>query len=368
MPPPVADRHGACPDLPNLTGIRFLAAFWVLGFHAMPRTGLPRPVAAFWSAGFSGVSLFFVLSGFILAHVYGAAAVDDRPFPARRFLVARFARVYPAYAAALLFAIPAFVRELRVVVDPPAASAISGICLASVTMTQAWIPGWGCWWNCPGWSLSAEAFFYLVFPFSAPRLLRLRPEALAAVAVGLLLLGLAVGASLDHGPGTWTARLWLTSWTPLVRLPEFLLGVCAARLLRASDGRPLVGAASGWSAAVIVLTVTMLPAPLWGGLLLWPGLALPFAVIIASLSSAEGRGLLASPALQRLGNASYSLYLIHAVGHSYYLAVVNRLIGRGHDGSWLSFLVYTVLIIGASLLMHDYIEMPARVRLRRAFA
>ena len=130
---PNDSRPAAGRDLPNLTGIRFLAAFWVLGFHTMPRSGLPRPVAAFWDAGFSGVSLFFVLSGFILAHVYGGSAVSDRPFPSQRFLVARFARVYPAYAAALVFSLPAFVRELLVTPTAPAGAALSGVCLASIT-------------------------------------------------------------------------------------------------------------------------------------------------------------------------------------------------------------------------------------------
>jgi len=375
MPPPVASRANPVPDLPYLTGIRFLAAFWVLGFHTMPRTGLPRPVVAFWNAGFSGVSLFFVLSGFILAHVYGNTAATVRPFPARRFLVARFARVYPAYAAALVFAVPLLVHDLRTAVNPPAGVVLSGVCFTSITMLQAWIPGWGCWWNCPGWSLSAEAFFYLSFPFIAPALMRLRPGALAAVAGAALLFAFAVGASQPDASRavgatqvSWAVRLWLTPWTPLVRLPEFVLGICAARLLRTAEGRPRVGALGGWLAAAVVVAATVLPSPWQSGLLLWPGLALPFAVIVASLSTADGRGLLASPALQRLGNASYSLYLIHSVGHGYYLAAVNRLIGRTFAVSWTSFLVYAGLIIGASLVMHDVIEMPARLRFRRAFA
>lgn len=373
MPRPAPNQGTAALDLPNLTGLRFLAAFWVLGYHTMPRTGLPRPVAAFWDAGFSGVSLFFVLSGFILAHAYGSDAVADRRFPARRFFVARFARVYPAYAAALLFALPALFRDLRVIPEAPSGATLSGICVASVTMTQAWIPGWGCWWNCPGWSLSAEAFFYLAFPLLAPRLLRLRAGPLAAVGIGAWLVALTVSAGLDDAArattamsGAWTTQLGLTAWTPLVRLPEFVLGVCAARLLRRDDGQPRLGAVAGWTAAAVVVAAVAFPQPWWRhSLVLWPGLALPFALIIASLATANGRGPLASPLLQRLGNASYSLYLIHAVGHGYFLAAVNRLVSRDVAGTWPSFAVYVVLIIGTSLVMHDLIEQPARTWIRR---
>lgn len=372
MPPRTASGLRVARDLPNLTGIRFLAAFWVLGFHAMPLAGLPRPVVAFWSAGFSGVSLFFVLSGFILAHVYGEAATGEAPFPTRPFLLARLARVYPAYLAALLFALPGFVRALLVEPRAPSGATLGGVCLASLMMIQAWIPGWGCWWNCPGWSLSVEAFFYLAFPFLATRLLRASPGVLVAVAIGASCAAFAVAVGLADGSrsattlsGSWTARLWLTAWTPLVRLPEFAVGICAARVLRTSDGRPRIGAIGGWTAAGVVFLVAALSPSRLQGLLLWPGLTLPFAFMIAALSSPDGRGLLASPIFQRLGNASYSLYLIHAVGHGYFLAAVNRIVGRGYDTSWPTFLVYLPLVVGASLVMHDYIEKPARAWIRR---
>lgn len=70
MQPGGARQGPAAADLPALTGVRFIAAFWVLCYHAVPRTGLPAPVAAVVDAGYSGVSLFFVLSGFILTHAY----------------------------------------------------------------------------------------------------------------------------------------------------------------------------------------------------------------------------------------------------------------------------------------------------------
>lgn len=365
MPLRSADRLSAGKDLPSLTGLRFIAALWVLGFHTLPRTGLPRPVAAFWNAGWAGVSLFFVLSGFILMHVYGGAAAAPQPFRTRDFLVARLARVYPAYLAALLFAVPEFARSLHLNPGAPSGATLAGVCLSAVTMTQAWIPGWGCWWNCPGWSLSVEAFFYLTFPLLAPVIGRLRRPTTATLGLGVWLLALAVVISLSRSDGPERVfRFGLTAWTPLLRLPEFIVGMCAAHALRRPDGMPRVSMWTGGMAAGVIFAASMLPASPWRGGLLWPGLTLPFAIVIGALSSPRSRSPLAWPWLQRLGNASYSLYLFHAVGHGYLLAVINRTIGRGHDAAWLTFAVYLVLALWSSVLMHDLVEVPARLAIR----
>lgn len=340
----------------------------------MPRADLPAPLAAIAAGGYSGVSLFFVLSGFILAHVYGDAAASHR-LSTRAFLIARFARIYPAYLAALIFALPDFVRSLHVDASAPAGAGLVGVCVAAVSMTQAWIPGWGCRWNCPGWSLSAEAFFYLAFPFIAPRLLALHTRTIGTV--GLLAWAVAVAIAMfttTEGPGEAPLHITrlvipgLTAWTPLVRLPEFVLGICAARVLRTPSGLPRIGVAGAAAATLVLIAAAAQPPSLWRGLSLWPGLALVYAVLIAACSHPDHRSVLSTPALQRLGNASYSLYLVHAVGHGYFLAVVNRTWGREHAGGWIAFLMYVPLTIALSILMHDRVEVPWRRRLRTALA
>jgi peptidoglycan/LPS O-acetylase OafA/YrhL len=341
----------------------------------MPRADLPAPIASVVAGGYSGVSLFFVLSGFILAHVYGEAAAPGRPFPAKQFLIARFARVYPAYLAALVFAVPALVRDLHVRPDAPTGATVTGICLSTVTMVQAWVPGWGCWWNCPGWSLSVEAFFYLSFPLIAPVLLRRRTATLAAVGVSAWLLALVLGAFTVAEIANEAALPWmqfrlpgLTAWTPVVRLPEFVLGMCASRVLRTQAALPRVGMLGGGLAVAVVLAVASLAPSDWSSLLLWPGLSLLYAIVIVALSSPLHRSVLSSRALQRLGNASYSLYLLHAVAQGYLLAAINRTWGPEHAGGWVVFLIYVAIVLTMSILMHDWVEVPARRRLRAALA
>ena len=88
-------------QLHELTSARFFAAMAVLLGHFQPYIGLPPWLG--WMAGGFGVSFFFVLSGFILTYRYWddfAAGVAGRPY--RRYIVARFARIYPCYALALV--------------------------------------------------------------------------------------------------------------------------------------------------------------------------------------------------------------------------------------------------------------------------
>ena len=88
------------PDLRALTTLRFLAALWVVLFTAWQYLDIGVvPVAV--TKGYLGVEVFFVLSGFILSHVYLEAAGRKEGFSYRGFLWARIARVYPLHLVTL---------------------------------------------------------------------------------------------------------------------------------------------------------------------------------------------------------------------------------------------------------------------------
>ena len=93
-PAPPAAATGGRPAgfRPDVEGLRAIAVLSVLAYHA----GLPLI-----TGGFGGVDVFFVLSGFILSHVYLAQAGEKR-FSYGRFLWARVARVYPLHIATLI--------------------------------------------------------------------------------------------------------------------------------------------------------------------------------------------------------------------------------------------------------------------------
>ena len=127
-------------------------------FHAYPgfirRYPLPHALETFLSHGYLAVGLFFLLSGFILAYTYDGNI--DGHANRVRFWEARFARIYPVYLLSLVMAF-AFAGELAL-----------GTRAAVVAMVQAWNPfnpDMAGAWNYPAWTLSAEAFFYICFPF-----------------------------------------------------------------------------------------------------------------------------------------------------------------------------------------------------------
>lgn len=315
-------------QLHALTGLRFLAALHVVVLHVVRPAlrGAPEWAANLAATGYVGVSLFFVLSGFILTYTYTDARGAFTAQPPR-FWVARIARVYPVYLLGLLVSLPFFLHWVshRVAVDGALIGATKGgvVAGADLLLLQSWWSPIAAVWNFPSWSLSCEAVFYLLFPFAAVPLARLPRRRLALVAVGLYaallvppLLYLAVRpdgavpATVDSG------ALWLTvlKFQPLLRLPEFLLGIVVGRLYmtRASD-RPRRAAALSTGAALVLLLVLTdsahIPYPL-----LHNGLLAPlFALLIYGL--ADGSGALAralgSSWLVLLGEASYALYILH---------------------------------------------------------
>lgn len=331
----------------------------------MPRTALPKPAAAVAATGYLGVGVFFVLSGFILTYVYGLAA-EDGTLVRRDFWRARLARIYPAYAAALVFTIPLLVRNLLVAPGPSGATLL-GIAATTISLTQAWIPGWGVWWNTPGWSLSAEVFFYLVFPLLAPWVLRRGLR--ASIVLGLSCAGVtaALGLLLDGAAGGDAGRLsvamlgWITAWTPMVRLPEFVLGMFAGHLYLRGVRLPQI---AGTLAAAALVGVAMSTSTKSGSVARLAAVGLCIAVFIGARASSTARGVLGAPWMVRLGNASYALYLFHGTTHSYFLAVANRTLGREWAQGYTAFFVYTLIAAGIALLVHDRLELPARRFLR----
>jgi peptidoglycan/LPS O-acetylase OafA/YrhL len=155
--PPQADRRPATPKLHALTSLRFFAAAMIVLFHSQGYFGAIAPLQRFTLT--QGVCFFFVLSGFILTYAY--PSLDGRGV--QRFLVSRLARIVPLHLAALLLYVlllPAWYRD-------SVSSATHGAGLLTAFLMQAWVPLYRVQtaFNGVSWSLSAECFFYLCFPF-----------------------------------------------------------------------------------------------------------------------------------------------------------------------------------------------------------
>lgn len=392
MPPAHQTNLGS--PLPALTGARFFAAFAVVVYHygAAPLAAVSPTLGTLSSIGPAAVSFFYVLSGVVLTW----GCTDARGVPKRApgvFWGQRAARILPAYLVALALSLPAFaVHALQAFPVAGALARIGGGLLAGVLLVQAWLPPLASGLNTPGWSISCEAFFYLVFPGlvvalrrDAPgvpwgRALLLWMAALAAPLLGILALkaGLLPAGHFptltdDEPAAELLARL--LSYFPLLRLPEFALGLLLGHALRNTPPSPRSVAADtarelGLVAALVVAAWVLgsgAPARLFGLPLanrIWieGGLLAPlFGLWVWQL--ARGQGLLqrwlSGPRILLLGEASYGLYIIQEPMTVWVTSALKRVPGAMSHWNQL-FWLYALFLVGCSLALHRFVEMPGR--------
>jgi peptidoglycan/LPS O-acetylase OafA/YrhL len=355
-----------------LTGLRFVAALHVLLFHfgSPLASWLPTWAHRIVGSGFVGVGLFFLLSGFILAYSY--PELGESWVARRQFWLARFARVYPVFAAAFVASVPFVVASALEFHPPLVASArllITG--LSSLTLLESWTPWTASGWNYPSWSLSVEALLYALFPFVLPLAKRVRFPLLTIVALWLAALAIPALVSsllpvaLHATPASTSGVVKLVRYFPLLHVPAFLMGILLGRLFlhrsRLSGRRSAGLAAAGAGGALAILMVSdRVPH-----LVLHNGLLLPaFAALIYGL--AHGRGalvwVLSSRPLVLLGEASYSLYLFQVPLFEAAKWVAVR--GGMAVNSIAFVLSYVAFAVATSLVVFRYLEEPARRRLR----
>jgi peptidoglycan/LPS O-acetylase OafA/YrhL len=365
-----------------LTGLRFLAAAHIGAYHVyhMVFTGTEAPpvLHGLLDSGYVSVGFFFVLSGFILGYRYLERPLDTRE-ARQAFWVARFARVYPLHALGLALAAPAFLKGLHAawVEAPGELWRLDAALVLAPLLQQSWVPWTALAWNGAAWSLAVEAVFYAVFPFIAVRLGHAGPRTLvlgAGVAYGLALAlpVLYLLVDPDHGPASsYHSGPWMRAlrFNPVARLPEFLLGLFAGRyfLLRADTApraRPGVLAALGVLILAALGVSVSLPFPLMHNGLLAPA----FAALLVLLPRSQGAvaRVLASRPLCFLGEASYSLYILHMPLLFTWKSVMKRLEVPTTSAGAVA--VLTVGVVGLCVLAHQWVEKPARGWIRARWA
>jgi peptidoglycan/LPS O-acetylase OafA/YrhL len=368
-------QHDHATRLPSITGLRFIAAFGVFGYHVLPlapRWGVLHPLLM---AGQAGVSFFFVLSGFVLTW-------SDRPGDgAVNFWRRRVARIVPTHLLTWAVGIPV---TLAVFGALPRLWPLVG----TFTLTQAWFPDKSVFFGVNGvaWSLSCEALFYALFPVlivvvrrtGARSRLWLMAGCVLTLAVWQLGLWFVTGGAVGDAV---RVAFWLVSVIPLGRLPEFVLGMLAARHLAAADERAAsTGTPAVWlgglrlpgiaSTALLTLIALYLagcfPIVVIAGWLT----VVPFVLLIcaAAQSDLSGRpGLLATTWAVRLGEWSFAFYMCHQLVLRSVQWLAGRLLGWSPPvhGWWpLQIGVDLALALLAAALCYRYLEVPAERRLR----
>lgn len=342
------ERHA--PDLPRLTGIRSVAALFVVYKHYGPLFTILFPILRRFSfvyrAGPLGVDLFFVLSGFILSHNYLHRFVHSDRKGYFSFLRARFARIYPVHVASLLI-LATLVLSASLAgkaVNPESYTAREWF--QNLLLLQAWPMIFTRSWNFPSWSISAEAFAYVLFPIFAPLILRTKRPALFCVASLSAFVLPACTRLIPEG--------YPSNWALLRVLSEFMAGCCLYRVFDRKQKCPLTPSIAGALALIVGFTCSYLGQPI--------SFAVPmFLFVIWSLAERPS-GFLAGRTAQYLGRVSYSLYMTHAVIE----IVLNRVIPVEHFAtSGILFrlgilAVYWLLIASLALCIYHLVEVPAR--------
>ena len=323
-------------QLSGLAWLRFGLALYLIFFHTIPAyKDLPTWLYQSVSAGHISTSVFFILSGYVLAHAYldsdGVLRIS-----VRRFIATRFLTVYPLHLVG--FALAALVMWLQyrsygvvnAVADIPQAMAaystepllipldtsdILNNALQHLSLLHAWNPYY-LTFNIPSWSISTLAFFYIVFALLGGTVLCLRRP--FWVLVGLILVNLIAPLTLIAYDNYSTAATGFLHTNPLVRLPEFLAGIVLCRLLQ--DRRTvfltqpqflgLLALITGLMAFIIALSNQYGPA---GFYLVHNGILLPFELMLVMLFAGirHTRIVWLDDLANRLGNATLSLFILH---------------------------------------------------------
>jgi peptidoglycan/LPS O-acetylase OafA/YrhL len=338
----------------SLTGVRGFAALWVVSCHFRDELTLALPgwerLEAVAFHGYLGVDLFAFLSGFVISYTYGGRLAEFESGATRRFLWLRLARVYPMHLVMLL-----------VFVASVAFSSGTGALAEAAVDPALWsqlllLHGWGFEdtfaWNVPSWTVSSEWFCYLLFPFLAPALARVR-SGVAAGLLAVLCLSATTGLLFAVGHPRFTASL---DWGLLRIGGEFLTGCLLYRAWAAGLGRDRYW---GW-VGVVALGFAVLAS------MLHPAIAVPaFALAIYALAwdDSPARHIFGNRVVVYLGEISYSVYLVH-----WFILKQAGALGLAALPAGVRVWAMFALVIAVSAFAHYAIENPARAWLRNRIA
>jgi peptidoglycan/LPS O-acetylase OafA/YrhL len=391
-----------------LDGLRFFAAFFVMIAHYVSTVVCDQGVNNTWTYVLGPVSglgmpLFFVLSGFVIHYNYHHIKLKTNGV--KEYIIARITRIYPLYI--LLLAVEFYLCFKMWRGSCAYAGERLGLFAALpyyLTLTQDWFYGiigtnsliyQYFMMASVAWSISLEAFFYLCYIFLVPFLMRqTKPIRLTLIAIfaqmGVVLFFIycyknealidkaalvAFGnyASLQNGYQDSLIR-WLYYFNPIVNMPAFFLGNVVAHIFLIKKNEQLTKFESsygGWMTFLSILLACFAHNFFYlylaqknsffgrtGSALIVPLIALMIFCLVR-YSNTYCHRFFSRPFLVKLGEASYSIYLLHAV-----FAFEWRKFYKWHLNPWLLFILALGCILLMSRISYLLFERPVQKWLR----
>ena len=325
--------------LPALTGIRFFAIFHIFLHHLWAvyyyvsgtkdeTKGLlagmkdaPEGLMIFMSNGWVSTSLFFMLSGFILAYLYWGEN-GQLTMSRKHFWGARFARLYPIHLLVLTILI--FLKQDTYIEEGQTSAFLVISAIATAGLLQAWIPSFIPMWSWPTWTISVLVFLYLLMPYLMSGLHRISAskQRLLLYLMPLISLIPAIGYTLviaAEVPWSMNIELFFSNF-PVFWIPYFVAGMLLARVFSLSRNSVTKEASSvfalGDLAFLVIVAITLIP--LTEQRLIYAirfGLLMPLFMMLI-LDLARGKGLIAKllslPGTRFLGEIGFSIFIWQA--------------------------------------------------------
>jgi peptidoglycan/LPS O-acetylase OafA/YrhL len=397
------------PQIHALTGLRFFAAGFILVEHAadwLAQFSDSNVRQYFTFLGIYGMPLFFVLSGFVIHYNYRKLFLSQSIARATcEFAAARFARLFPLYFCLLLVAVCADNLLAEVNGDY---TLFAKIMAYYVTLTQSW---WYIvyenkliinWMFSLSWSISTEMFFYVAYVAVIFLILSIRRERTAVMAIvvySILVMCLFIASKHYLGPILFLAQLhvpayiplddfqnsfyrWLFYFSPYARVFEFFMGCLTAHAFMLTHGRAVKSSEQRYANVILVLvflslgmcgllylgifdlgSVNVYVGHLYLNFLCAPAIA--FITFYAARYDSWFTRMLSLPSFIALGDASYSIYLLH----TWTLRLFNHPAPELNLVWGLEAVLRILCGIGLTLVTayatYRLIEMPSRAWLRR---
>jgi len=348
-------------DLPQLTSLRFFAALGVLCSHLIFLREVDNPIKSiaiiFFGEGHSGVTFFFVLSGFIMTHAY-QHSLSQKTLSTKTYLLLRLSRIWPLHVlTALPFVLYFFYKY---------GSDISSVIAVNILLLQSWVPlvKYYISLNAVSWSLSVELFFYVAFLL----LVRFSFKSLQKIAlIWFAVIAACAAIMIFYGESHWSSangEIKITHWifyiNPVFRLLDFMIGMLVYKVAFVKKDKTRNSTLSEISSvSLLILGAYIYSTLVFPEILRAQLLYLPImAFIIYAFSNGTGvlSRLLKGKTLVLLGEASFSLYLIHNPIISLANAVFLK--SSFQVPVIIYSLILTIACIIASVITYRFIEKP----------